>query len=401
MTDAERTFLQTLRAAASGLDYEIPATVDPVALYRIVRRQHLSAFLWKIGSRLPASRLRDAWERERDSAAMKSLLQSEEKETVDRALSDSGIRFLYLKGAVVKEYWGDPAFRYMGDMDFLYEGDDSALKAALEGVGYAAEIFSSRDYSHHFVFHKDPWFTLEPHFALFDDDDPFRGMLTGLFDRATPDPDLPGRFLISEEDLFLHGLLHARKHIVNGGIGVRSFLDFAFLLRRYPDLPDRERVAEFLERNGLADYASRVLRLARLLTDPAEEPDGEDETELSLLFSSGMFGSLEKGVGNQLDTESHRSRFPRLRYLFKRTFPPLVSMAHKKYRAPLSWLVYPFFWLRRLLRMLFSRKRRKNTGDAIRAVASYKGNEENAGRELRYFGITPAPTERKGEEGRD
>lgn len=400
MTELERTFFDMIRAAARGLDYEIPATVDPVALYRIVRGQHLSAYLWRYGSRLPASRLRDVWERDHDTAVMKDLLLSEEKETVDRALSDSGIRFLYLKGTVVKYLWDEPAFRYMGDMDFLYEGDDLVLKGALERVGYTARLFGSRDFSHHSVFHREPWFTLEPHYALLDATDPYYGMLTGLFDRATPDPDLPGRYRISEEDLYLHCLLHARKHLSGGGLGVRSFLDFAFLLRAYPDLPERERVAKLLAAYGLGTFCSRVNHLARLLSDPATEPDAEDEEELSALFGAGLFGSVEKEFGNQLDTESKRSRFPRLRFLLKRAFPPLLGMAHRKIRAPLSWIVYPFFWTRRVFRMLFSKSRRKNTKASFQAVATYKGNEENLGRELRYFGLSPEPTERKGESDR-
>ena len=401
MTELERTIFDMIRAAASGLDYEIPATVDPVALYRIVRCQHLSAFLWRFGSHLPASRLRDVWERDVDTATMKDLTQSEEKETVDRALSAAGIRFLYLKGSVLKHVWGEPSYRYMGDMDFLFEGDDHVLKAALESVGYTAQIFTTRDFSHHFVFHREPWFTLEPHFALLDATDPYYGMLSGLFDRATPDPELPGRYRISEEDLYLHCLLHARKHLSGGGLGVRSFLDFAFLLRAYPDLPERERVAKLLAAYGLGTFCSRVNNLARLLSDPAAEPGEEDEAELSLLLSGGLFGTTEKWVGNQLDTDRRASRFPRLRYLLRRTFPSLTSMARRKIRAPLSWIVYPFYWFRRFFGMLFSRGKRKNTGEAFRVLANFKENEENVGRELRYFGLSPEETGRKGEEGRD
>ena len=377
-----------IRAAASGVSFEMPATVDPVALYRIVRRQHLSAFLWEFGSRLPDSPVRQAWERDRELAVMKDLTYTEEKEAVDRALSEAGIRFLYLKGTVLKNLWGDPSFRYMGDADFLYEGDDATLHRVFEGLGYRSETYGTRDFSHHFAFHKEPWFTVEPHYALFDAEDPFADTLTGLFDRATPDPALPGRYLISDEDLYLHCLLHARKHIVHGGIGVRSFLDFAFLLRAHPDLADRERVRAVLSEGGAAAFEARVRHVAELLTDPALTPDQEDEEELSALFSEGLYGSTEKSFGNQLNSASKRSRFPRLRFLLKRAFPPLLSMAHRKIRAPLSWIVYPFYWVRRVFQMLFSRTRRNNTKASLQAVASFKENSDVMGRELRYFHIS-------------
>ena len=398
MTEIEKTVFDLIRAAASDLSYEIGETVDPAALYRIVRRQHLSAFLWKYASRLPDSPVRRAWERDRDLSALKELTYREEKEKIDRALSEAGIRFLYLKGTVLKNLWDDPSFRYMGDADFLYEGDDGALHRAFGELGYSAESYGTRDFSHHFVFHKDPWFSVEPHFALFDADSPFAGKLTDLFDRATPDPELPGRFLISEEDLYLHTLLHARKHIANGGIGVRSFLDFVFLLRAYPDLRERERVRAFVADGGLGPFEARFLRIVSLFSDPASTPDAEDEEELSALFSAGLFGSTERSFGNQLETESKRSRFPRLRFLFKRAFPPLLSMAHRKFRAPLSWIVYPYYWLRRVFAMLFSRNRRNNTKASLQAVACFKENRDVMGRELRYFGISPE--EETGEEAR-
>lgn len=395
MTETERTVFDLIRAAASGIPYEIPATVDPVMLYRIVRRLHLSAFLWKYASSLPASPVREQWEKDRDLETMKELTGAEEKETLDRALSASGIRFLYLKGSVLKAFWGDPAFRYMGDTDFFYEGDDAVLHRVFEDAGYTPKTYGTRDFSHHFVFFKEPWFTVEPHYALFNSDDPFAGKLTGLFDRATPDPELPGRYLISEEDLYLHCLLHLCRHIKEGGIGVRSFLDFAFLLREYPDLPERARVKAFLSDCGLELFEDRVLRIARLLTDPSLTPDEEDEAELSSLFCDGLYGSADKKFGNQLKTESGRTRFPRLRFLLKRAFPPLLSMAHRKIRAPLSWIVYPFYWVRRVFQMLFSRQRRNNTKKSFQAVASFKDNRDVMGRELRYFGLHPDGEDRK------
>ena len=389
MTEPERALFELIRAAASGSPSEIPATVDPVALYRLVRHLHLSSFLWESGSRLPESPVRSAWEKDRDLAVMKDLLQTEEQASVDAALSASGIRFLYLKGSVLKRFWGDPSFRYMGDADFLFEGDDEALRTALEGLGYTAEMFGSRDFSHHFVFRKEPWFILEPHFALFDADDPYAATLSGLFDRATPAPALPGRYLISEEDLYLHCLLHARKHIAGSGFGVRSFLDFAFLLREYPDLPERARVKEILSSAGLETFASRVLHVARLCSDPALAPDEEDEREISALFESGLFGSTEDEVKKRLLSERGRSGCPRLTYFLKAAFPSLVTMAHRKIRAPLSWIVYPFYWIRRLFLFVFTRSRRSRARSTLHVLSAGGNRTDDVGFELRYFGLSP------------
>ena len=386
MTEIEKTVFDLIRAALSDLPYEIGGTVDPVALYRIVRRQHLSAFLWKYASRLPDSPVRRAWEKDKDLATMKELTVSEEKEALDRALSASGIRFLYLKGSVLKRFWGDPAFRYMGDTDFLYEGDDAALHRAFEECGYAAKTYGTRDFSHHFVFHKDPWFTVEPHYALFDAEDPYAGKLTGLFDRAAPDPELPGRYLISEEDLYLHCLLHVRRHIEDGGIGVRSCIDFAFLLRAYPDLPERTRVKDVVSDCGLERFEERLLGFVLLFSDPSSVPDEEDEAELSILFGTDLYGSLDKKVSNKVKAEGRKSRCPRLRYFLKRAFPPLVSMSHRKIKAPLSWLVYPFFWLRRAVGALFSKSKRKKAKNTVRILADKTGAGSY---ELRYFGLSP------------
>lgn len=389
MTEIEKTLFDLIRAAASGSRSEIPATVDPVTLYRIVRRLHLGSFLWDPASRLPASDVRTAWENDRHTAMMKDLMQTEEIEAISEALSGAGIRFAFLKGAELKRLWGDSSFRYMGDLDLYYEGDDAALRRALEGIGYTAERFGTRDFSHHFVFTKEPWFVLEPHFALLDPEDPFRDLLDGLFDRATPDPTRPGRYRLSPEDLYLHCLIHLRKHLADSGIGVRSFLDFAFLLREYPDLPERARVREVLDGAGLSVMESRVLHVARLFFDPAATPDAEDELEISSLFGAGLFGTFGNEMNNRLATERANSRCPRLRLFLKCAFPPLLSMAHRRFRAPLSWMLYPFFWFRRTFLILFSRKRRKKTGETFRVLSASRDDAENGARELRYFGLSP------------
>ena len=385
-----------IRAAASGVSYEIPATVDLVALYRTVRRLHLSSFLYSAASGINDPRVLAKWEEDRRLEELKDLLQNEEIGTITCALSAKGIKFAFLKGAVLKQFWGETAFRYMGDIDFYYEGNDRDLRRALEEVGYSARLFTRSDFNHHLVFNKEPWFVLEPHYALFNFDDPYFSTLSGILERATPDPLVSGLYCLSPEDLYLHCLLHLRKHIASRGIGVRSFLDFAFILRKHPDLSDRERVKQTLQDAGLNGFETRVLRIVRLLSDPAVTPDKEDERELSTLFDAGLFGSLENSVGNSVETVRTTSRFPRFRYLLKRMLPPLGVMSHHRFRAPLSWIVYPFFWFRRLFAILFSKERRKNTTETIRCLSSYREKEKDAAWELRYFDLLP-----QGENGKE
>lgn len=71
-------------------------------------------------------------------------------------------------------------------------------------------------------------------------------------------------------------------------------------------------------------------------------------------------------------------------------------MSHRKIKAPLSWLVYPFFWLRRAVGALFSKSKRKKAKNTVRILADKTGAGSY---ELRYFGLSPEKAD--GREGTD
>ena len=168
--------------------------------------------------------------------------------------------------------------------------------------------------------------------------------------------------MVMREDLFyFYHVSHMAKHFVNGGCGVRPFIDLWIMRHREGfDLSGAERL---LRDEGLYEFAVAAAELSEVWFSGRSADDRTTAMERYLL-GGGVYGSVENRVHIQ-----QAKRGGRLKYALSRIFLPYEQM---KGRYPVlerrKWLL-PFMHVRRWLGIIFG-------GGIGRSVDELRTNSE-------------------------
>lgn len=342
---------------------EKPAEVSWQNLFALSERHYLSAVVYaalKNCENKPDESLLEKWEHAYHVCVHVDIHQQFAWEELKTSFAEKDLRILPLKGLNMKLLYPETPLRLMSDLDILYEKERfKEVEKELLALGY--EFDKKTAASNHQVFSRPP-VTLEMHNALFSEVSPYRAYYERVWDRALPTEE-KCVYRLSPEDEYVFMLLHARKHFVGCGCGVRSVADFWLFLNRYGETLDREKVAREIAEadrtaNGsgegndglsLAEFEETVVREIGLWFESAEPV--LDETGLRLV-SDGVYGRQENVWGKNLRAEGKG------KYLLRRLFPPLKTMRQNYPVLKKCPILLPFCWLHRGFRALFFRRDR-------------------------------------------
>ena len=266
----------------------------------------------------------------------KIMLLDAERESILAELEREKIRYMPLKGIIIKEYYPKIGLREMSDNDILFD------ECARERV---RDIFSARGYDvrlydvnkTHDVYIKEPVYNYEMHVSLLRPlslGDEVLEYFDGALDRSIPDGDSEYRRKMTTDEFYLFMKVHEYKHYVLCGIGLRLFADTFVYLNKFGEEIDFEHIDALTEKMGVADYERTSRSLAMKLMDVdtvSRICRGEEgiltEKELQLFSycaTSGSYGVLSIRVENgikKLEAKSGKKRFIKLRYIMRRLFP--------------------------------------------------------------------------------
>lgn len=347
-------------------------------IFRLSESHYLSAVTYCAIRELehkPEKELLEKWEHAYGVCVHIDVQQAYAWEELKQAFSEKGLKLLPLKGLCIKELYPDPSLRLMSDLDILYEKSRfSEVREALLELGYSYRKETAG--SNHQVFERAPDLHVEMHSALLPAVSPFAEYYSDAWSRATPtEEDAVYRF--SREDEYVFLLIHAWKHFHGAGCGARTIADFSLFLGRYKDELNREYISGEIEKaDALAQKNGQkkesLAGFEKFLFAKTEqwfysESIGLDDSDERLLLS-GVYGRRENVWRQECEGKG------RFRYLLSRAFPPYrVMKASSPVLEKLPFLL-PFFWLKRLFRALFFK--RKEVNRELRFVNSVQKNKE-------------------------
>ena len=327
--------------------------IDYDALYRFAHEHNivpLIAFGLKKAGLLPPEQAGRFGNDLRVAMAMEAT-QEVYLQRLSEAFRAENIRFMPLKGCVMKHLYPQPFLRTMCDLDIQY---DTARKADVDRIllanGFTLEEASGTD-GVNLSYRKPPYLHVEMHGVLMDADVPLYHRYFGRdFERTVPKNGSEVQY--GDEDFFVFMLAHLAKHYFAGGTGLRSVADVWLYLKKKPEL-DLAYVTGELKKIGLDEFF-RVIRGAAGVLFDGEEPDETLRAVCIYLFDSRAYGTSEHLGTRQADSSD------RGEYLKKRLFPDADFMAIKYPIVKKCRILLPLFWLIRLIRVLFTGRSRHN-----------------------------------------
>lgn len=386
------TFLNILRASMAGTQAAGPAGLtaqDYQALAHLAAIHHVQPLFFEAAWPIPEAQqalrpLSPAVRRQ----VMEQVLRTERFFTLYGQLQAAGIRTLVVKGIVCRSLYPMPDHRPSADED-LWVSDEqfAACCALLEDFGMTtsdpADGFE-RSYRS-----SDMPFCIELHRQLFHPASEVYGHWNDFFIDAMAQGQtlqLQGRTVLtmSPTDHMLYLLLHAFKHFLHSGFGIRQVCDIAMYTNAYGNRIDWPRVLDCCCRVRAEKFAAAVFGIGRTylgLTAQIPWPvAAESAPLLEDILQGGVYGGATQARKQTSNVTLRAAAGKKHSGAAGALFPSISSLTGRyPYLKQHPWLL-PWAWLCRLVTY-----RKNHRSDQTRQTIQIANQRLQL---LRQYGVT-------------
>lgn len=271
-------------------------------------------------------------------------------ESVCKVLEDNAIRYIPLKGTQLRNLYPEKWMRSSVDMDILVHEKD--LHKAVEKISRILGYAQQQQGKHDITVVSPEKIPVELHFRLIEEEHKLGAtrLLDKVWDYAAPCKPDGMRYRLDDSFFYLYHISHMAKHFVQGGCGIRPFLDL-WLMNNKTDYSD-EKTRQLLRKAGMDGFEEYAAQLSRVWFS-GEEHNQTTRIMQEYIIRGGTFGTHETRM---LSDQQHHGG--RLKHVFKRIFVPFDDLAYvypiiKKYP-----FLTPFCEIGRLFSLIFGKKRK-------------------------------------------
>ena len=359
LTTTETQFLHIAKAAISGGD--LPAEkVDWPAIFTLANQQKLLPILFEAVRKMPAAEenvaLFAVTKQQVIGQVLNQTVRSAEFSDLYHKLRSAGLHPIVVKGQLCSRLYPLKDHRISADDDlYIPDAEFMACHEQLLANGLttdtpADELASADEVS--YTKNDSPLY-IELHRHLFDSAEDAHDELNHFFADLNP-VEIDGFLAMPSHEHLLYLLLHAYKHFVRSGIGLRQFCDIGLWAWEYHAEIDWQRLHEQCESVHAATFAAAAFRIARAylgidfdLPTPWDasidvEPLLHDtlcggvygSNDLTRLHSSTVTLNAVKASRTGEKSSVLRTVFPQREYL-ERRYPYLKK---RPYLLPVAWV---------------------------------------------------------------
>lgn len=366
MKSHEDLFFKLIRSAALGSDEDFSSFSDFEdwgLLFALCNAHSLTGVIYDRTVELFRDRIPQkfaAWFKQSAFKAMSfQTVRSLTFINIYSSLLKSGITPVVLKGEMLRQLYPVPEGRTSLDEDLLIDGFEyEKLTENLTSMGF--EEVNQGEEDKHWV-NKQYSLYLEVHFNPFPNEksyEKWNAAFEGCFDRTVRNQN--GTVSLSREDALIFLFLHAAKHFVYSGVGVKQLLDIALYMKHYKKEIDFSYVRAALKKAKALTFAQEVTAFIKEYLYDGVYCFGSDRADPDFVkdvISGGSLGRADEERVNSANVTS--SAFKGKSSLKKILFPPKERL-YKKYpfskKCP---LLLPLAWLMRLIAYALHGKKKK------------------------------------------
>lgn len=359
LTATETQFLHIAKAAVSGGGLPTEA-VDWPTIFTLANQQKLLPILFDAVRKTPAAEenalLFAAIKQQVIGQVLNQTVRSAEFTDLYGKLRAAGLHPVVVKGQLCSRLYPLRDHRISADDDlFIPEGEFFACHEALLANGLttdtpAGDLPTADEVTYT---KKGSPLYIELHRHLFDSAEDAHDELNHFFADITP-VEIDGFLTMPPHEHLLYLILHAYKHFVRSGIGLRQFCDIGLWAQAYHDQIDWQRLYDQCASVHAATFATAAFRIAQAylgidfyLTTPWNS-DVDVEPLLHDTLCGGVYGSndytrlhsstvtLNAVKASRTGEKSSvlRTVFPKREYL-ERRYPYLKK---RPYLLPVAWV---------------------------------------------------------------
>lgn len=359
LTNTEVQFLQLAKAAVSGA--ALPAEkVDWSEIFTLANQQKLLPLLFETVRKTPAAEenapLFAAIKQQVIGQVLNQTMRSLEFSALYQRLRAAGLHPIVVKGQLCSALYPLKDHRISADDDlYISDGEFLACHKLLLANGLSTdspedELSTADEVSYT---QKGSPLYIELHRHLFDSSEDAYDELNHFFVDLNP-TEINGFLAMPPHEHLLYLILHAYKHFVSCGIGLRQFCDIGLWARAYYDQIDWQRLYEQCAGVHAATFAAAGFRIAgdylgiELELPAIWKKSVDAEPLLHDTLCGGVYGSNDytrlhsstvtlnavKSSRTGKKSSVLRSLFPKREYL-ERRYPYLKK---HPYLLPAAWV---------------------------------------------------------------
>lgn len=305
------------------------------------------------------------------SELVRLIAMQNELNAIKSELEKNEIKYMLLKGSVIKNYYPQQSMRQMSDIDIMYDAEKrGTLVEIMTARGY--ELHSQDGNSDDFI--KPPYYTFEFHRELFKDAFGFCPDFSFVWSNAEKAAGNMYEYTMSAEDLYLHHIAHMYKHYIFGGFGIRFIVDTYLILKNEAKKMDRSYIDEKLAQMQLADFEKDISSFSFAIMENKELSEKQREFFNTALVY-GIYGGNKTNVDEVFRNYQNNNGGSAFGYIVSRIFPSAFQMKSmypvlNKYPVLLG-----FYYLKRLVEKSISS--RKKVLSEVKAVKTINKEQKN------------------------
>lgn len=288
-------------------------------------------------------------------------------ENVSSLFNTNNIEHKYLKGSIMKSIYPKTYLRSMGDVDVLVRVEDlKKVHILLKDNGF---ILDQEGPVHDHFAYGD--LELEIHKRLrIEDKFPEYDVLDHIWEDDT---------YLEMELLFM--LFHLKKHLISGGIGLRSVIDISLYIEHYQKKLDFNKLNRLLEETNSTTFFQQLI----MCNDQYLGKNMKDSLHITTDFNidlfeaftkyiiiSGIHGlgmSFNNYIGKLANDQNHG--LSKKGSFIKQIFLPYSSMKYMYPKLLRAKILLPLAWVLRIFKVIF-----KNTKRFLIRLKLYKVDQK-------------------------
>ena len=266
-----------------------------------------------------------------------------ELKEIRRILGEAKIPFLPLKGSVIRQYYPEPWQRTSCDIDVLVKEKDA--DNAAEYLQTRLQYGVDRKGQHDVSMFTESNVHVELHFKLLDSGFKQVKDLIDVWDGEEISLLSDSEYRMSKELFLLYHIYHMAKHFINGGCGIKPFIDLWVIKNKVGF--DEEKAQKMLQESGLLAFYERSIDLMSVWFEDKDHSVITQEME-DYVLQGGVYGTLEQQLAM-----SQNKKGGKFRHLISRIFLSYADMSIYYPSLKKCPILFPVYQVRRWFRILF------------------------------------------------
>lgn len=342
------------------IETELCRDYDPKALFRLAKVHDLmycvTDALYKVNLLPKDKSVYDAYVKEQMTAVVRTARIEGTLKRIKDILNEAKIPFAPLKGARLRYMYPDKMMRASCDIDVLVKEEhlDQAVSALVE-QGFTTD--GKRDYHDVSLYYGSVH--LELHFNICEDMEDIDALLMRVWEYVEPVSEY--EYQEKPEFFAYHHLAHMKYHFVNGGCGIRTFLDL-YVMRKV-GFYEEVKLTELLDMVGLTSFYHAILHVIAVWFE------GDPHTKLTkkceeYILRGGVYGTFENSAA------THSSlRNSKLGNAWHSIFPKYEVMCRLYPKLKKIKILLPFYYIKRVFEKTFG-KGESNSRNKLKQILS-------------------------------